>query len=361
MVADGWLGGSKLGNKLQLCPVEGAVFACGSEKLAVLRDQGFVRDPALEAGLPGGRFIQTIVGKWPESAWLLYSNPGNGNWSFAVYRWKSTRWERALDVPQGMVTLGVQLVAWKGGALARIEESDPSGAKATAKMVPLDASGPLPDFPLPLASPSTCKSWPQNTRLMSTPSGDLVGVGATCDGKRALVAHWPSGGKTPTVKDLPACSDGTAPVADPTPLQTGFGVVGWCDNTPYVAVSDGTGWSKVDVTGLVGKAVGYTRNASGEYLVVREDAKARLLLRTTGGWGNVALPFSKSGPDACPTPPFGDPATDPKEPRRIFPMSVWTVGADTWVTGVTTREDCRDGNAGVVLRSSPVREPFHLK
>ncbi|MFO0614775.1 MAG: hypothetical protein U0414_19465 [Polyangiaceae bacterium] len=73
-----------------VCAVPGAAFVCGLEQLVVVRSGRAARDLDLERGLPHdasgalvGR-VQTVVGRWPGSAWLVLDR--------LAYRWTSDGW-----------------------------------------------------------------------------------------------------------------------------------------------------------------------------------------------------------------------------------------------------------------------------
>lgn len=373
VIAEGWHGGPELGTQLRLCPLEGAVFACGSNKAVILRGDRFVHDPALEAGLPGDRWIYQIVGKWPESAWLLYADPDTGNWSYAVYRWTKSRWVRVLDVPQGSVSLSIQLVPWKNGALVRISDADGQGNNLKARWVQLGATGVLPDLPLPLVTPATCSNPMQHIRLETAPDGDLIGLTSNCKGDRSYLARWRGGSGLPIIMELPLCPDGSHPAASSLtvdPVIAASGDCGALPSTAYVARLDGDTLRAVDISGEKGLAVGYARNSLGEFVLLEggtpllsELPPLRLLKRGSAGWEAVPLPLAKFAPASCPRPPAGpyDGTPNASEPSLIIPRGLWSVGADTWIAGYAARTDCRDGDAGVLLRSSPTGEVLHLQ
>ena len=342
VVAEGWEGGPEMGSQFELCPVEGAVFACGGEVPDILRDEGFVHDPSLAAGLPGGRFVYTMVGRWPDATWLIYASPDSGNWSFAVYRWKADRWVRVLDVPQGSVSLWMQIAAWRGGAFARIHDPDNPGRSSLVRLeggqVPSFASSP------PGASREGCdrgRGLIPDLALWATTNGDLYGSGHACPTSLGpLVERWTSS-TTPEILQIPShgCS-----VPGLSAISAGVAAYGWCGATPYVTVFDGQAWTDVAVPQVAGAAADYARNDEGEWLLVsRPDSKDgdRLMRRRAGGeWEAITLPASL----------FYD------DPRGVRPERVQTVGSDAWITG---RIDRRDGDAAVVFRTRAVEHVLH--
>jgi len=365
VIAEGWHGGPELGTQLSLCPLDGAVFACGSNKTVILRGDRFVHDPALEAGLPGDRWITRIVGKWPDSAWLLYADPDTGNWSYAVYRWTKSRWVRVLDVPQGMVGLSVQLVPWKGGALARVTEPGPElTTRPKMRFVPLGTTGALPEIPSALQGSASCTKPIQHIELKATPTGDLIGLTTSCDYRHSYLARWSTGSGRPVVTELPACPDGSNALASRVAIDAGVAAFGSCGvNTAYLARMVGDSPSIVDTTGLDDRIAAHARNGDAEYVVIGNNSpyhRTRLLKRVGSQWNEVALPPSRYAPAKCEGAPPSESPPDDSNPRRIIPTAVWTVGSDTWISGYAARPDCWGGNAGVLLRSSPTSEVLHL-
>ncbi len=365
LVAEGWEGGPEMGSQFTLCPVDGAVFACGGDRPTILRDEGFVIDPSLAVGLPGDRFVYRMVGRWPEATWLVYASVGMGNWEFAVYRWRATRWVRVLDVPQGSVALGVQTIAWRGGAFARVTDS--FDFPSHPRMVRLDGTGPLPAFASSPQGTNRAECRPgigllPEARLVSTAGGDLYAFGPACPSSLDPVVERWTQGRQPEVVHVPAhgCS-----VPDVTPVGAGLAAYGWCGEpdheTPFVTVFDGASWVEVDPPRMTGRARDYARNDDSEWLIVagRPGHDDNVLLRRRPGtdWQTVAL-----GPSAFAGRPAGTGVASAifyEDPRHIEPMSVQTVEGETWVTGRALRADGGLGDAAAVLRMRPVEHVLH--
>jgi hypothetical protein len=345
VVAEGWEGGPEIGSQFELCPVEGAVFACGGVSPDILRDQGFVRDPSLATGLPGDRIVYKMVGRWPDATWLVYASPDSGNWSFAVYRWNATQWVRVLDVPQGSTSLWVQVAAWHGGAFARVRDPEHPGRSSLVRL----EGGPVPSFASspPGASREGCDPGPgliPDLALWAATNGELYGSGRACPPSLdPLVERWTSGA-TPEILHIPShgCSV-------PGLSATGAGVAayGWCGedpHTPYVIAFDGQTWADVAVPQVPGAADDYARNDEGEWLLVSRpggsDTDQLMRRRPAGEWEPVTLPASL----------FYD------DPSGVRPQRVQTVGSDAWITGHIEHGD-RD--AAVVFRTRAVEHVLH--
>ena len=364
-VAEGWHGSPELGSQFRFCPVDGAVFACGDAAPVVLRDEGFVIDPALATGLPGDHFVYTMTGRWPDATWLLYAAPDMGNWSFAVYRWKTDRWVRVLDVPAGSTALYAQVVAWRGGAFAYVRDfANPH----RTSMVRLDGTGALPSMANspPGTNREGCDPGPgliPEMRLISTASGNLYGSGAVCPlSLGAGVERWTHGAK-PEVLRVPTHG---CEAPDVRPLAAGIAACGWCGeavdhDAPFVTVFDGSTWAEVDVPHVKGRALGYARNEGGEWLVAGEygapDAN-QLLRRLPGAdWLPVTLPPSLFA--AAPKAPGSMSALFDANPKYVAPKDVEIVGGDTWVFGGALSDDGWAHDATVVLRTRPVDHVLH--
>ena len=355
-----------MGSQFLLCPVDGAVFACGGDAPVILRDDGFVADAALATGLPGDRLVYTMTGRWPDAMWLLYAAPDMGNWSFAVYRWKTNRWVRVLDVPAGSTVLYVQVVAWRGGAFAYV--SDFLNPHRTS-MVRLEGTGALPS--LAPSPPGTNREECDpggpglipRVRLISTANGDLYGFGEACPpALRTVVERWTHGAKPEVIRvPIRGCD---AP--EVTTVGAGIAALGWCGepdehHTPFVTVFDGSTWAEVDVPQVKGRALGYARNEGGEWLVAGEhgDPDANQLLRRVPGadWQPVTLPPSLFA--AAPIAPGGMSAIFDANPKYVAPKDVVIVGGDTWVFGIALSDDGESHDATVVLRTRPVDHVLH--
>jgi hypothetical protein len=364
-VAEGWHGGAELGSRFRLCPVDGAVFACGDVAPVILRDEGFLIDPALAAGLPDDHFVFTMTGRWPDATWLLYASANMGNWSFAVYRWKTNRWVRLLDIPQGSTALYAEVVAWRGGAFARVSDFlDPH----RTSMVRLEGTGAL--LSLAPSPPGTnreeCQPGPgliPGVRLISTANGDLYGSGEVCPpALGAMVERWTHDAKPEVIRVPTRGCD--AP--DATTVAAGVAALGWCGalvdhDTPFVTVFDGNTWAEVDVPHVKGRALGYARDEGGEWLVAGEygapDAN-QLLRRPPGAdWQPVTLP-----PSLFAVAPKAPGATSPlfeANPKYVAPRDVEIAGGDTWVLGSALSDDGLASDATVVLRTRPVDHVLH--
>jgi hypothetical protein len=345
VVAEGWEGGPEVGSQFELCPVEGAVFACGGVAPDILRDEGFVRDPSLAAGLPGDRFVYTMVGHWPDATWLVDASPDSGNRSFAVYRWEAATWVRVLDVPQGSTSLWMQVAAWHGGAFARVRDPDNPGRSSLVRL----EGGPVPSFASspPGASREKCDQGPgliPDVALWTATNGDLYGSGRACPPSfDPLVERWTTS-TTPEILHIPThgCS-----VPGLSAVGAGVAAYGWCGealHTPYVTVFDGQSWADVAVPEVAGTADDYARNDEGEWLLVsRPDGNAagQLMRRRRGAeWEPVTLPASL----------FYD------DPKGVRPERVLTVGSDAWITG---HIEHGDGEAAVVFRTRAVEHVLH--
>jgi hypothetical protein len=369
VAASGWIGGPELGTSLTLCPVPGALFACGGHVPVMLRDGSFVADPLLETGLRDDGFVERIAGRWPDSAWLVTAFPDVGNWSYHLYRWRSSGWEHALDVPPGHAGLSFQVVAWRGGVFGRIDSGERG---APAKLVRLDGGAP-PTFLPPHAKSKDClREWIESPMLLTNGDGDLFAYGSPCDeSDGTIVERWTSDPKKPEVLRVP--SRPPAPGKPPLSgcwafriiaLDHGVAALGRCggwgeDSRPYLTTFDGHAWTEVVVPEVRGEAVGYARDESAEWLVAAQWGDwildGQLLRRATGGeWQAVALP-----PPPEPDAPEGVKLPSGRFDRsRVFPIDVKTVDGDTWVVGYTGRADRREGSDGVLLRMRPVGSVF---
>jgi hypothetical protein len=84
------------------CPLDGATFLCGTGRVLAIRGDRVEPDPALERGRTPG-IVETIVGRWPDDAWLVTRTPMGPNVScgschYSVHRWRGDRWERVAEL-----------------------------------------------------------------------------------------------------------------------------------------------------------------------------------------------------------------------------------------------------------------------
>ena len=317
LVSEGWEGGPEIGSQFQICPVEGALFACGDRKPAILRPEGFVEDDAIATGLPN-KMVLAMTGRWPEATWLLAADPDLGNWSFGVYRWRPPRWVQVLDVPSGSVGLQATIGTVRGVPYVRIEDSfDPS----RRKLMRLDGPGSVPTLPRAPAPPKR----------------------PGCD---YLV----------TAKEI----------------STGSAAMGWCgadgQPKPFVLVLEGSTWTEVDPPPADGCALDYEIDDAGDWMIVGSSPRtqqrpAQLFPRLRGAtWAVVPLPprtakaprpkppitpyIFEAGPDGgqAPYAPLPD-------PRPLEPVGVQSVGGDLWVWGFKESDVDPEGNMAVVMRA----------
>jgi len=354
---------------LGLCPIEGAVFLCGDVLPVVLREHGFVRDPSLAAGLPGNRLVTAIVGTWPDSAWLVDSYGGVGNWGYTVYRWRETRWIAVLDVPPASVALGVDVVAWHGAVFARVTDIFAEKSQSREPLMHrLEGTMVMPAF----------VSWPRSKKkdgcaaelipepaLVESADGRLYGLGSACDSGARLLERWTWGVAKPEVIEVPEPSrDGGCRGSAALALAGGLAVLGSCgQQRPFVERFDGRTWTEVDMPQVEGQALDYADDENAEWLVsgsaVVTDHNA-LSRRPHGGtWQPIAIPpiSLTEAQRTCFTGATVGAASDAQPPTPVAPIGVAIVGGDTWVEAtIGSTDGC--GTAAMLLRTRPVDEPL---
>jgi hypothetical protein len=124
---------SKLGSRMDLCPVRGAVFLCGRPGVYRKNGEQFIHDVDAEAGLAHNAdgtvhgFVTQVLGRWPDDAWLVSDAYGIPPYPRTVYHWSGERWTVAApDI--GLAVVGV--LPWRRGGALVVEDESPNPLKS---------------------------------------------------------------------------------------------------------------------------------------------------------------------------------------------------------------------------------------
>jgi len=247
------------------CAIEGATFLCGTTHVLAIHADRIEPEPTLERGRAPGT-VETIVGSWPDDAWLvvrteMLPNTSCGLCHYIAYRWRSDRWEQIAAFADWFPG---RAAAWMGELF--IVHDRPRRELAVVGTSP----SPLARR---IVTESRCAVLPE---IVATPTMLFV-LGAICGGgpvgMSADVTRWTEAGST-VDRPIPAPPDSAPEILKAVATSRGTAIFGaysrsedsvdkavatrfedgrWISRDPpgqgllsYGVAPDGTEWAVVD-------------------------------------------------------------------------------------------------------------------
>ncbi len=139
--------------------------------LGRVTDDAIVVEPAYSKGLGNAYVVQSITGRWPDQAYLVYGNGARCDWADLAVRYDGTKWKNAFALPTG---LGVDTVQLYGGGAIGLRRCTGGCGSGPSDCVPGVFMGDNAKAP-PIAGDGF-----QTLAYDMTSTGDVFAVGSVC-------------------------------------------------------------------------------------------------------------------------------------------------------------------------------------
>ncbi len=272
---------------LTLCPLRGATFVCGLADLLRVEGDTIVHQPELERGLPrtaDGKldgFVPSMVGSWPDDAWMAFEVTAMPPAHYQIYRWTTDRWVQLADLRD---VGGLPMTPYRGGLLA-LHRFWEGGGQVRTELLTLGAAR---GSALRLAAGRLCGLEGEGLVSIAAGGGALFLEASDCRILETAIERWAPGRRQGIVELLPG-----EPTLFGLYAESGADAVTWGLTTDgrfdrgFLARFDGKSWRSEELPPPIQAVADYVRSPDGrEWLRARADVGQESLWSRTAsrGW-----------------------------------------------------------------------------